>query len=107
MVNPMATKVDFKHVREHGDFARVLAHYGIELHKDSTKPGQFKARCPFPRRPQAVDGSEHGEQTSSTASPAAQVATSSSSSATWTISAKTNCARRPSRPPSFPASPRA
>ena len=43
----MATRVDFKHVREHADFDRVLTAYGIELKKDGTKPGQFKALCPF------------------------------------------------------------
>lgn len=42
-----ATKIDFKYVREHADFAAVLAHYGIDFKKDGQKPGQFKALCPF------------------------------------------------------------
>lgn len=47
MVNLMATRVDFKHVRQHAAFDRVLGAYSIELKKDGNKPGQFKALCPF------------------------------------------------------------
>ena len=43
----MAQRVDFKHVRQHGSFEAVLASYDIELIKDGTKPGQYKALCPF------------------------------------------------------------
>jgi len=47
MVNDMAPRVDFKAVRARADFPRVLASYGIELKKDGSQPGQFKALCPF------------------------------------------------------------
>lgn len=40
-------RIDFKHVREHGDFAKVLGHYGIALEKDGRRDGQFKCLCPF------------------------------------------------------------
>lgn len=40
-------RIDFKHVREHADFAAVIAAYGIELKQDGSKPDQFKALCPF------------------------------------------------------------
>lgn len=43
----MAKRIDFKHVRTNADFGAVLAHYGIELHKDGSKDGQFKGLCPF------------------------------------------------------------
>lgn len=43
----MAQRVDFKHVRQHGSFEAVFASYNIELIKDGTKPGQYKALCPF------------------------------------------------------------
>ena len=42
-----ATRIDFKYVREHADFAKVLGAYGIELHKDGSRVGQFKCLCPF------------------------------------------------------------
>jgi DNA primase len=42
-----ATRIDFKYVREHADFAKVLGAYSIELHKDGSRPGQFKCLCPF------------------------------------------------------------
>ena len=42
-----AERIDFKYVREHADFGKVLAAYGVELVKDGGKPGQFKALCPF------------------------------------------------------------
>ena len=47
MVNQMAPRVDFKHVRQHGSFEAVCAAYDITLIKDGPKPGQFKALCPF------------------------------------------------------------
>jgi DNA primase len=48
MEKPMtALRVDFKHVREHADFLKILAAYDIEAHKDGSKAGQFKALCPF------------------------------------------------------------
>lgn len=40
-------RIDFKHVRQHADFARVLAAFNIDLKKDGSKPDQFKALCPF------------------------------------------------------------
>lgn len=43
----MAPRVDFKAVRAQADFARVLAAYNIDLQKDGSKEGQFKALCPF------------------------------------------------------------
>jgi DNA primase len=43
----MATRYDFKHVREHADFQTILNHYGIETQQDGTKAGQIKALCPF------------------------------------------------------------
>jgi DNA primase len=43
----MATRYDFKHVRENADFQTILNHYGIETKKDGTKAGQVKALCPF------------------------------------------------------------
>jgi DNA primase len=42
-----AHRVDFKHVRTHADFLKVLAHYKINSEKDGVKPDQFKALCPF------------------------------------------------------------
>lgn len=42
-----AQRIDFKHVRQHADFARVLADYGLELSKDGTRPDQHKCLCPF------------------------------------------------------------
>ena len=42
-----ATRVDFKHVRAHADFLKVLGAYGITHEKDGTKAGQYKALCPF------------------------------------------------------------
>lgn len=43
----MARRVNFQHVRQHGSFEAVFAHYNIELTKDGIKPGQCKALCPF------------------------------------------------------------
>lgn len=43
----VATRIDFKHVREHADFQAVLVDYGQELINDGSKPGQFKTLCPF------------------------------------------------------------
>lgn len=43
----MATRVDFRHVRTHASFQTVLGAYGLELTKDGSRPGQFKALCPF------------------------------------------------------------
>ena len=40
-------RIDFKHVRQHADFVRVLAAYNIDLTQDGSKPEQFKALCPF------------------------------------------------------------
>lgn len=42
--------IDFRHVREHADFAAILAHYGLKL---SGRGRQQKLRCPFhdDRRP--------------------------------------------------------
>ena len=48
MVNPMPSRrLDFKALRAHADFARLLDAYGIALQKDGSRPGQFKALCPF------------------------------------------------------------
>ena len=48
MVIPMtAPRLDFKRLRAEADFSAVLTSYGIELKKDGTRPGQFKALCPF------------------------------------------------------------
>jgi len=43
----MATRIDFKYVRQHADIARVIAHFGINLHQDGSKPEQMKGLCPF------------------------------------------------------------
>jgi len=43
----MATRIDFKYVRQHADIARVIAHFGIDLHQDGSKPEQMKGLCPF------------------------------------------------------------
>lgn len=45
--NMPAERIDFKYVREHADFEKVLAAYGVKLTKDGSKPGQWKALCPF------------------------------------------------------------
>lgn len=42
-----AHRIDFRYVRQHADFTKVLATYGITLEKDGSRPGQFKALCPF------------------------------------------------------------
>lgn len=42
-----ATRINFKYVRKHADFSKVLGAYGIELHKDGSRVGQFKCLCPF------------------------------------------------------------
>lgn len=42
-----AERIDFRYVRQHADFAKVLAAYGIKLEKDGSRPGQFKGLCPF------------------------------------------------------------
>lgn len=42
-----AQRIDFKHVRQNGDFSKVLKHYGIALEKDGPRDGQFKCLCPF------------------------------------------------------------
>ena len=42
-----AERIDFRYVRQHADFAKVLAAYGITLEKDGGRPGQFKGLCPF------------------------------------------------------------
>ncbi len=42
-----AQRIDFRYVRQHADFAKVLAAYGIALEKDGGRPGQFKGLCPF------------------------------------------------------------
>lgn len=42
-----AERIDFRYVRQHADFAKVLAAYGITLEKDGSRPGQFKGLCPF------------------------------------------------------------
>ena len=48
MVIPMtAPRLDFKRLRAEADFSAVLASYDIEMKKDGTRPGQFKALCPF------------------------------------------------------------
>ena len=48
MVTPMPSRrLDFKALRARADFARLLEAYGIELKKDGTRPGQYKALCPF------------------------------------------------------------
>lgn len=43
----MATRIDFKYVRQHADIARVIAHFGIDLQPDGSKPEQLKGLCPF------------------------------------------------------------
>jgi DNA primase len=40
-------RIDFRYVREHADFAKVLSSYGIALERDGTRPGQYKGLCPF------------------------------------------------------------
>lgn len=40
-------RLDFKDLRTRASIATVFAAYGIELKKDGTRPGQFKALCPF------------------------------------------------------------
>lgn len=48
MVTPMPSRLlDFKDLRARASFERVFDAYGIELKKDGTRPGQFKALCPF------------------------------------------------------------
>lgn len=42
-----AQRIDFRYVRQHADFPKVLAAYGITLEKDGARPGQFKGLCPF------------------------------------------------------------
>jgi DNA primase len=42
-----APRLDFKRLRAEADFSAVLASYGIDLKKDGTRPGQWKALCPF------------------------------------------------------------
>lgn len=42
-----AQHLNFKQIRERADFTKVLTDYGIELQKDGSKEGQFKALCPF------------------------------------------------------------
>lgn len=42
-----AKRIDFKYVREHADFGKVLQGYGIELQRDGSRPGQYKGLCPF------------------------------------------------------------
>lgn len=42
-----ATRVDFKYIREHADFAAVATAYGLALQKDGPRPHQFKCLCPF------------------------------------------------------------
>jgi DNA primase len=42
-----ARRLDFKTLRAEADFAVVLKAYDIDLQKDGTRPGQFKALCPF------------------------------------------------------------
>ena len=43
----MAQRIDFKYVRQHAEIARVIAHFGIELKQDGSKPEQLKGLCPF------------------------------------------------------------
>ena len=40
-------RLDFKALRAHADFPRLFDAYGIGLTKDGTRPGQYKALCPF------------------------------------------------------------
>ena len=47
MVINMASRIDFKTVRSQADFSTVLTAYDIELVKDGSQAGQFKALCPF------------------------------------------------------------
>ena len=48
MVNHMPSRrLNFKALRASADFPKVLASYGITLVKDGSRPGQFKALCPF------------------------------------------------------------
>jgi len=42
-----AKRIDFKYVREHADFSKVLGGYGVALERDGTRPGQYKGLCPF------------------------------------------------------------
>jgi DNA primase len=47
VIRMTALKLDFKRLRAEADFAVVLGSYGIDLRKDGSRPGQFKALCPF------------------------------------------------------------
>lgn len=40
-------RLDFKALRAEADFLKVLEAYGLEHTKDGTRPGQYKALCPF------------------------------------------------------------
>ena len=42
-----AKRIDFRYIRQHADFAKVLAAYDLTLEKDGNRPGQFKCLCPF------------------------------------------------------------
>lgn len=42
-----AQKIDFKHIRHNANIEQVISHFGITLHKDGLKEGQYKALCPF------------------------------------------------------------
>lgn len=43
----MATRIDFKYVREHADITQVIAHFGVDLQQDGNNPNQMKGLCPF------------------------------------------------------------